>query len=154
MYFDRDMDLVINTSSCKMTWASDYEYLGTVEDRIFNVTTDEGKEMTEDFEVCKIEFTSSIFIGPRVRVKFSGHLALSLISTHGNIEINSPLNISGFELSVSSSVGGYVKTSGDGSDAGRANMKLSLTITVRKHESNLRTQAKRSTVLSSFIVHH
>ena len=126
------MDLVINTSSCTMTWASDYEYSGADEYEIFNTTTKDNKQITEPFEVCKIEFTSSIFIGPKVRVKFSGHRALSLISTHGNIEINSPLNISGIELSsVSSSVGGYVKTSGNGSDAGRANIKLSLTITLR-----------------------
>ena len=93
VYFDRDMDLMINTSSCKMTWNSDYEYPGTEEERIFNVTTEEGQEIKEHFAVCKIEFTSSIFIGPKVRVKFSGHRALSLISTHGNIEVNSPLNI-------------------------------------------------------------
>ena len=119
------MDLMINTSSCKMTWASDYEYPGNVEDRIFNVTTEEGQEIKEHLEVCKIEFTSSIFIGPKVRVKFSGHRALSLISTHGNIEINSPLNISELELSsVNSNLGGFVKTLSDGQDAGRANMKL------------------------------
>ena len=117
------MDLMINTSSCKMTWASDYEYQGSEEDRIFNVSTEDGQEIKEHFEVCKIEFTSSIFIGPKVRVKISGHRALSLISTHGNIEINSRLNINGLELSsVNLNVGGYVKTLGDGQDAGRANM--------------------------------
>ena len=117
------MDLMINTSSCKMTWASDYEYPGTEEDRIFNVTTEEGLEIKEHFEVCKIEFTSSIFIGPKVRVKLSGHRALSLISTRGNIEVNSPLNISGLELSsVNSNVGGYVKTLDNGLDAGGANI--------------------------------
>lgn len=122
VYFDSEMDLVINTSSCKMTWASDYEYPGNVEKQIFNTTIEKGKEITEHFEVCKIEFTSTIFIGSKVRVRIDGYRALSLISTHGNIEINSPLNISGVELpSVSSSVGGYVKTSGDGLDAGKAN---------------------------------
>lgn len=123
VYFDRDMDLMINTSSCKMTWNSDYEYPGTEEERIFNVTTEEGQEIKEHFAVCKIEFTSSIFIGPKVRVKFSGHRALSLISTHGNIEVNSPLNISGLELSsVNSNVGGYIKTLDYGLDAGGANI--------------------------------
>ena len=120
------MDLMINTSSCKMAWASVYEYPGTVEGRMFNTTTEKDLEIKEQFEVCKIEFTSSIFIGPKVRVKFSGHRAFSLISRHGNIEINSPLNISGLESSsVSTSMGGYVKTSADGKDAGRADMKLS-----------------------------
>ena len=149
VYFDRDMDLMINTSSCKMTWASDYEYPGVVEDRTFNTITEEGIEIKENYQVCKIEFTSSIFIGKMVHVRFSGHRALSLISTHGNIEINSPLNISGFEVSsVISSIGGYVKILDDGVDAGRANMnKLSLIITVRKRESKWRTQAKRSQVL-------
>lgn len=120
------MDLMINTSTCRMTWVPDYEYPGIVEERTFNVTTEKGLEIMEHYEVCKIEFTSSIFIGQKVRVKFSGHRAFSLISTHGNIEINSPLNING--LAVNSSIGGYVKTLDDGADAGRANMKLILTI--------------------------
>ena len=115
------MDLMINTSSCKMNWASDYEYPGSIEKRTLDATTKNG-QVKEQHEVCKIEFTSSIFIGQRVRVRFSGHRALSLISTHGNIEINSPLNVSGSELSSASvSVGGYVKTLGDGADAGRSN---------------------------------
>lgn len=84
-----------------------------------------------------------------MRVKISGHRALSLISTHGNIEINSPLNISGSALflgsSVKTSIGGYVKTVDDGADAGRdtvfsnlqeplPNSGLSLTghLTIRK----------------------
>ena len=75
-------------------------------------------------EVCIIDFTSSIFIGQNVRVHISGQRALSLVSRHGNIEINSPLNISGSALSLGSSVqksiGGYVKTSENGTDAGRA----------------------------------
>jgi len=116
------MDLMIDTSSCKMNWASDYEYTGCLEKRTLNTTTKNGQEVKEQHEVCKIEFTSSIFIGQRVRVRFSGHRALSLISTHGNIEINSPLNINGSELSSANmSVGGYVKTLGDGADAGRSN---------------------------------
>ena len=119
------MDLKINTSTCQMTWAPDYEHPGIVENRTFNVTTEKGLEMMQHYEVCKIEFTSSIFIGQQVHVKFSGHRAFSLISTHGNIEINSPLNING--LAVNSSFGGYVKTLDDGTDTGTANMKLSLT---------------------------
>lgn len=103
-----------------MVCSGNHWYRGYIETREFQPA---GKNVEHD-EVCTIDFTSSIFIGQNVRVHISGQRALSLVSRHGNIEINSPLNISGSALSLGSSVqksiGGYVKTSEDGRDAGRA----------------------------------
>lgn len=106
MYFDRQMDLNINTTSCKMSWTNNHEYAGEIEQRTF-------KKMA--YNVCKIEFSSSIRIGRQVRVKISGKRALSLISMHGSIEIFSQIDIDATEHSDESlsetSIGGYVKVS-------------------------------------------
>lgn len=101
-----------------MTWGHN-QYKGTIEARSFHLHAEQNQEIKGGYEVCKIEFTSSIFIGRKVRVKISGNRSLSLVSTHGNIEINSPINVSGSAASSGSSVGGYVKTLDDGLDAGR-----------------------------------
>ena len=105
-----------------MTWDRN-QYKGTTEDRSFHLRAEQSQEIKGGYEVCKIEFSSSIFIGRKVRVKVSGHRALSLISTHGSIEIISPIDVSGSEVSLGSSVntmiGGYVKTLEDGADAGK-----------------------------------
>ncbi|KAJ7382340.1 hypothetical protein OS493_035617 [Desmophyllum pertusum] len=116
VYFDKEMDLTINTSTCQMVCSGNHWYRGYIETRAFQPVS-----VMHD-EVCTIDFTSSIFIGQMCAFTLVGQRALSLVSRHGNIEINSPLNISGSALSLGSSVqksiGGYVKTSEDGRDAG------------------------------------
>lgn len=113
MYFDRQMDLNINTTSCKMFWTNNHEYAGEIEQRTFEKMA---------YNVCKIEFSSSIRIGRQVRVKISGKRALSLISMHGSIEIFSQIDIDATEHSDESlsetSIGGYVKVSHDDKAAG------------------------------------
>ena len=121
MYFDREMELLINTTTCTMTWTRNH-YKGAEEIRTFDLLTEQNQQIHGRYKVCKIEFTSSIFIGKKVRVKIGGNRALSLVSTHGSIEINSPLNISGSAMYTgisNTSIGGYGKTSDDGVDGGR-----------------------------------
>lgn len=111
------MDLNINTTSCKMSWTNNHEYAGEIEQRTFKKTTS-----AFAYNVCKIEFSSSIRIGRQVRVKISGKRALSLISMHGSIEIFSQIDIDATEHSDESlsetSIGGYVKMSHDDKAAG------------------------------------
>lgn len=101
-----------------MTWSGNREYVGGTESRTFNLP----KSGSVVYEVCEIKFTSSIFIGRKVRVNIRGKRALSLISTHGNIEINSRISINGSaqpsDRFVKTSIGGYVKTADDGENAG------------------------------------
>ncbi|XP_022793690.1 uncharacterized protein LOC111332593 [Stylophora pistillata] len=116
LYFDHRLDLKINTTSCKMTWDGNYKYDGAIEGpKTF---------MKNDYEVCKIEFSSTIFIGRQVSVRISGKRALSLISTHGSIEIHSHININGsddpYESLAGTRIGGYAKASHDGEHAGSA----------------------------------
>ena len=113
VYFDKEMDLMIDTTRCKMKWSGNHEYKGQVENRYFIVP----------HNVCKIEFTSSIFIGSKVRVNISGEHALSLVSSHGNIEIYSPIDISGkffnaagMAVNAKTRIGGYFKA---GVDSGK-----------------------------------
>lgn len=97
-----------------MTWDGNYKYDGAIEGPW---TFKEKKN-----EVCKIEFSSSIFIGRQVSVRISGKRALSLISTHGSIEINSLIDINGsnhpYESLAGTRIGGYAKASPDREHAG------------------------------------
>lgn len=124
VYFDKEMDLTINTTNCKMRWSGNHVYDGQLETRYFSVPGQLAKN-TASYKVCKIEYTSSIFIGREVRTEIRGEHALSLISTHGNIEINAAINISGSTFDeagmsgAKTSIGGYFKQKGDGLDSGR-----------------------------------
>lgn len=125
MYFDKETDLTIDTTNCQMRWTGNHEYKGEIKTRYFSVPQQFTK-ITMSYKVCKIEFTSSIFIGRRVIVSIRGQHALSLISIHGNIEINSPIDISGssfkpvgMPVDAKTTIGGYFKTVKDGLDAGR-----------------------------------
>ena len=121
MYFDRDMDLKINTTNCEMRWSGNHMLEGEINLSNFNLRR-KPSEISESYSVCKFEVTSSIFIGRSVRVNINGAHALSLTSTHGNIEMYSPIDIGGSSFNedgMKTSIGGYVKTIGDGLDAGK-----------------------------------
>ena len=115
------MDLKINTTSCQMQWGDSHRYNGSHLDRQFQVP---GKPsyFTLSYKICKIAFTSTIYIGSQVRVNISGEHAFSMESTHGNIEIKTPIDISGsskFIFVARTSIGGFVKRSADEVEAGR-----------------------------------
>ena len=115
------MDLKINTTNCEMRWSGNHIQKGDVKRSHFNVRR-KSSEIKESYYVCKFEVTSSIFIGRGVRVNISGAHALSLTSKHGNIEVYSPIDIGGSSFikdGMKTSIGGYVKTKGDGLDAGK-----------------------------------
>ena len=121
---------MINTTSCEMRWYGKHECKGQIEDRYYNIPG-QSKDSIISYKVCKIEFSSTIFIGSKVRVNITGSHALSLVSSHGNIEVHSPFDISGspshsFEMHVNenTSVGGFVKIKEDGMDAGKASLRL------------------------------
>lgn len=124
---------MINTTSCEMRWYGKHECKGQIEDRSFNIPG-QSKDAIIPYRVCKIEFSSTIFIGSKVRVNITGSHALSLVSSHGNIEVHSPIDISGspsrsfgMHINQNTSVGGFFKMDQDledGMDAGKASLKL------------------------------
>ncbi|XP_068722401.1 uncharacterized protein [Montipora capricornis] len=124
LFFDEEMDLKINTTSCQMQWGDSHRYNGSHLDRQFQVP---GKPsyFTLSYKICKIAFTSTIYIGSQVRVNISGEHAFSMESTHGNIEIKTPIDISGsskFIFVARTSIGGFVKRSAHEVEAGLANV--------------------------------
>ena len=130
MYFDKETDLMINTTSCQMGWYGKHECKGQIEDRSFTIPG-QSKDAIIPYKVCKIEFSSTIFIGSKVRVNITGSHALSLVSSHGNIEVHSPIDISGspsrsfgMHINQNTSVGGFFKIKEDGMDVGKASLKL------------------------------
>ena len=115
------MDLNIDTTNCEMRWSGNHREKGEITTSNFNVRR-KPSGFTVPYKVCKLEFMSSIFIGREVRVDISGAHALSLTSTHGNIEVYSPINIGGSSFNkagMETSVGGYIKTIEDGIDTGK-----------------------------------
>ena len=124
---------MINTTSCEMRWYGKHECIGQIEERYFNISG-QSKDAVIPYKVCKIEFSSTIFIGSKVRVNITGSHALSLVSSHGNIEVHSPIDISGspsrsfgMHINQNTSVGGFFKMDQDledGMDAGKASLKL------------------------------
>ena len=121
---------MINTTSCEMRWHGKHECKGQIEDRSFNIPG-QSKDTIIPYKVCKIEFSSTIFIGSKVRVNITGSHALSLVSYHGNIEVHSPIDISGspshsfgMYINEKTSVGGFLKIKKDGMDAGMASFNL------------------------------
>ena len=121
---------MINTTSCEMRWYGKHECKGQIEDRSFNIPG-QSKDAIIPYKVCKIEFSSTIFIGSKVRVNITGSHALSLVSSHGNIEVHSPIDISGsparsfgMHINQNTSVGGFFKIKEDGMDVGKASLKL------------------------------
>lgn len=124
---------MINTTSCQMGWYGKHECKGQIEDRSFTIPG-QSKDAIIPYKVCKIEFSSTIFIGSKVRVNITGSHALSLVSSHGHIEVHSPIDISGspsrsfgMHINQNTSVGGFFKMDQDledGMDAGKASLKL------------------------------
>ena len=121
---------MINTTSCEVRQSGKYGHKGQIEDRYFNISG-QSKDTIIPYKVCNIEFSSTIFIGFKVRVNITGSHALSLISSHGNIEVYSPIDISGspsrsfgMHINEKTSVGGFFKIKEDGMDAGKASFKL------------------------------
>lgn len=130
MYFDKETDLIINTTSCEMRWYGKHECKGQIQDRSFNIPG-QSKDTIIPYKVCKIEFSSTIFIGSKVRVNITGSHALSLVSDHGNIEVHSSIDISGspyhsfgMHINEKTSVGGFLKIKKEGMDAGKASFNL------------------------------
>ena len=132
MYFDKEIDLTVNTTSCQMRWSGNHEYDGTLQTWHFLVP---GQAINVSYKVCKIEFASTILIGKEVRVKITGAYALSLVSTHGNIEIHSEIDISGstfnqagMQFNPETNVGGYVRIRKDELDAGMPQQRMSVIV--------------------------
>lgn len=139
---------MINTTSCEMRWYGKHECKGQIEDRSFNIRG-QSKDTIIPYKVCKIEFSSTIFIGSKVRVNITGLHALSLVSYHGHIEVHSPIDISGsrsrsfgMHINENTSVGGSFKIKKDGMHAGKASLKLFIPLisSVRGSEPQITTR--------------
>ena len=128
MYFDTNIEVKFDTNNCELLESGRTTIKGNLKNERF---TSASISKPLDYKVCEINYTHSIFLGKNVKVLFSGKNALKLTSSFGNIEVQTPLDISGLMSagdfqSGNTTLGGYGKTIIDGLDEGESS-SLSVT---------------------------